>query len=80
MNLPFKKILCNYYIKLFANMTFFLTGEEVKEKWRGLKDSYVKQKNLYEKQCVSGSGYLREPKWKWWPFLRFLDGKDTVIE
>uniref|UniRef100_A0A672K732 BESS domain-containing protein n=1 Tax=Sinocyclocheilus grahami TaxID=75366 RepID=A0A672K732_SINGR len=50
----------------------FLSNETIRRKWKGLRDTYVREKKK-ETEKKSGSGASQGKKWKYFAVLSFLD-------
>ena len=49
----------------------YLTKEDVIKKWKSLRDTYVRHKNIKSK---SGDGLSQcKPKWKYYDIMSFID-------
>ena len=48
------------------------TVEELKAKWKNLRDTFQSNRRAYLKSQVSGSGAIAPPTWKWWDAFKFL--------
>jgi hypothetical protein len=46
--------------------------DDVMKKWANLKDTFHAHRKAFEKKCVSGSGAVVPPTWKWWLLFEFM--------
>lgn len=51
---------------------FYYLVDDMKAKWKNLKDTYMAHKRDYEKKMVSGAGQVSEPTWRWWKYFDFM--------
>lgn len=63
-------MLYYYKMTIFIN-TMSILVEGVTKKWVNLRDTYVSNKRRYELAIASGAPATDEPKWKWWPHMKW---------
>lgn len=62
-----------YIIYCLSCAIFFLLTEELwKKKWKGLRDTYKREKNKEKDRCRSGAGLSASRPWKYFMIMGFL--------
>ena len=51
---------------------FMFVAAKVKATWKGLRDTFLKNKKLDEESKRSGAGAGQDPSWRWWKQMAWL--------